>query len=803
MKRLVTPILLALAYIAPGYGAPADDVNTLLWEVPAPQKKEEVNVGWYNANPIGNGRLGGMVYGGIDQERIHINEDTFWSGEPRQLQKPDAHKRLKDVRDLLFKNDAAGAQHIMDTEWLGPYNECYMPVSDLMIDFENTDVPATDYKRELNMREGIVTVTYKRGDVTYKREYFVSHPDQALIVRLSADKKGALNFSTYLKTQQEIAKVQTHKNNLLETGEAPVHASPHYLGVIPPVYKEGNAMRFAAHLTALNEGGELVTETDKLTVKGADAVTLVLTVATSFNGYDKHPAKEGKDEKVCVKKDTDKVLKKSYDQLKEAHVKDFSSFYDRFSIDLGGNETANKPITNRIGTFYKPEEDAALTAQYLQFGRYMTISASRPGTNSMYLQGIWNKDMQPAWSCNYTLNCNAEIVYWGTELVNLSELHTPIAELTREASVDGAKTAKALYNIDKGWIIHHNLDIWRTTWPVGGSGSWAMYNMGGAWLCHHIWEHYAFSLDKDFLKKYYPTMKGCAEFFLEYLVPDKDGYLVTGPSVSFEHGYVRPDGGGGWACMGPAQDMQILRTLFKNMIAAGKILGEDDAFLKKMKTTHDKLAPAKISPTTGFLQEWNDDWQPGHPQDGQIAHSWGMAVGADITLRGTPELAEAFRKDMNFRKINQGGNSGSWPGAFAINSRVRLGEGDEAQDVLNRHFTHAVANNFWSHFAGTPQLDGTLGMMAGITQMFFQSQTGELDLLPAVPTKYPKGEIKGLRGKGAVTVDVKWDAGKLVEAKITSDKGGIYPVYNKDFGSTKVTLKAGESKTLTPDSFKK
>lgn len=792
---------LLVCSLFPVWGQEERDLLISLDTPSAPVDGTPDKLGWFWANPIGNGRLGGMVYGGVEMERIHINEDTFWSGEPRRYQKEDASEALPKVRELLKEGKTAEAQQLMESRWLGPYNECYMPMTDLILRFQESGA-FTDYRRDLDLKEGIVKISYKRNGVTYTREVFSSYPDQAIVMRFTADKKGALNFDASLESQQQIVETKAESNSLIQTGEAPTHASPHYLGVVPPVYEKGKAMRFASRLMVNNEGGTVESGEGKVKVRGADSVTMTLVAATSFAGFDKNPATEGKDEKALCETYAQKLVPKNYETLRQAHVSDYKSLFDRVSLDLGGSPEEKLPIPQRIGGHYKPEKDPALTALYFQFARYLTISSSRQGSQPTTLQGIWNKDMQPAWSCNYTLNCNAEIVYWGVEAVNLSECHLPLIEMVREASVDGERTAKALYGVDKGWMAHHNLDLWRTTWPVGGSGSWALFQTGGAWLCHHLWEHYAYTLDKEYLKKYYPTLKGAAEFVMEYLVEDKDGFLVTSPSVSFEHGFVKEDGNGGWACMGAAQDMQIIRTLLENTISAANVLGDEPTFVSRAKKTLDRLAKPKISPTTGQLQEWNDDWQPANPHDGQIGHGWGLGVGSVITRRKTPELAEAFRKCIDYRNPDVGWNSGSWTGAFPINFRVRLGEGDKAQAVLDRHFTHAVANNLCSHFSGYWEIDGNLGMEAGIVQMFLQSHSGDIELLPALPSKYPTGKVKGLRAKGACTVDIEWENSQLKKALITSDFGGKYKVYSPQ-GETEITLKPGESKVLSPDSFKK
>ena len=446
---------------------------------------------------------------------------------------------------------------------------------------------------------------------------------------------------------------------------------------------------------------------------------------------------------------------------------------------MGTSQEADMPINKRVEA-YKKGIDPALTALYFQYGRYLLISASRPGSQPSNLQGIWSNEMQPAWGSNWTINCNTQINYWPVEMANLSECHLPLIDMINEASVDGAKTASKMYGA-RGWMAHHNLDIWRTTWPVGGSGLWAVYQVGGAWLCQHIWEHYQFTLDKEFLNENYNILKGAALFYIDNLQRDKEGYLVTNPSESFENTFTKPDGKSGWACVGAAQDMQIIRSLFNNTIKTIDVLGEDKEFRSQVVKALDELAPMKISPSTGRLQEWNDDWKASSPHNGQVAHGWGFVASDLITLRGTPELAAAFRKTLEHRKPEKSYNSGSWTGAFPAGYWARFEEADSVQNVVDRHFDLALFPNLTSVFFGKYwEIDGNLGFTSAIGEMLLQSHAGEINLLPALSNKYPNGFVNGLKARGAYEVDIKWENNTLTTATITSDKGGEFTARYKD-----------------------
>ncbi|MEQ3162015.1 glycoside hydrolase family 95 protein [Parabacteroides goldsteinii] len=750
---------------------------------------------WYEATPIGNGRLGGMVYGGVTKDTIRTNDDTFWSGEPRDLQRPGAYKCLPEIRKLLLEEKNLEAQELIDKHMLGPWNQNYMPLADILLEWPG-DGNVSGYRRELDLNRGVVTITYTQNGVNYKRELFASYPDQALVMNISADKENAVEFIAGLGSQIN-NQTKVEGDQIVINGQAPWHTDPNYTGVHPPVYKEGKGMRFEGRLLVKQVGGTISAQDDKLHVKDAASATITFVAATSFNGFDKDPAVNGRDEKAICKKYLSSLETKIYPDLYKAHLADYSSLFGRVSIDLGESPESNLPINQRIKN-YKPSMDPALTALYFQFGRYLLISASRPGSQPANLQGIWNQDMQPAWSANWTINCNAEINYWPAEITNLSECHFPMFDMIRETSVDGARTAKNLYN-SRGWIAHHNLDIWRTTWMVGGTGLYSLFQVGGAWLCQHIWEHYLFTLDKDFLHNHYDLLKSASIFYLDNLQTDRDGYLVTSPSESFENGYIKPNGEKGWACIGSAQDMQIIRALFENTMNAAEILN-DGAFKEEVAKAYAKLPPMKISPRTGQLQEWNDDWVPSNPASGQVGHGWAFAVGSQITLRGTPELAQAFRKTIEYRRPGYSYNSGSWTGTFPAVYWARFEEPDSVQRVIDRHFDLALSPNLTCEFMKSWQIDGNLGITTAITEMLLQSHAGEISLLPALPAKYPTGSVTGLRARGGYKVDIFWKDGVLTKAVIKADRTKKDKIIPVRYAGLVKSVKLAKGQTIVLDS---
>lgn len=745
---------------------------------------------WNEAIPIGNGRLGGMVFGSVEQEKIQTNEDTFWSGEPRNLQKPGTYKCLDEIRRLLNEGKTAEAEALINRDMLGPWNQSYMPLANILLSMPSGSY--SNYRRTLDLKKGIVYVSYQQNGVNYKREIFASYPDQAIVIHLSADKKKSINLTAELNSAVKY-QCATNKGQLIIDGQAPKHVEPSYQGFHEPIYEAGHGMRFGGRLMVKDTDGDVKTEGNKLHLSGASSATLLFVASTSFNGFDKDPYKGGKDEKLLCQQTLAKLINKNYQAIYQRHIKDYTALFNRVKIDLGHDDMNTLPINERIQQ-YKAERDPALTALYYQFGRYLLISSSRPGSQPANLQGIWNDKLQPAWSANWTLNCNAEINYWPIEEGNLSECHLPFIQMTQEASVDGARTAKNLYNC-RGWIAHHNLDIWRTTWPVGGSGSWAIYQVGSAWMCQHIWEHYQYTLDKQFLRTYYPLMRDATLFYIDNLQRDKQGYWVTNPSISFENAYKLPNGKQGWACIGSSQDMQIIRSLFAQTMKVIDILGDNQSLKSTINKVYQKLAPLKISPTTGQLQEWNDDIDAADVHNGQVAQGWGLVESNLISLHHSPQLASAFRKTIEYRKPWHSYNSGSWTGAFPAKFWARLAEGDSTQMVVNRHFSKALYPNLTCQFFDSWQIDGNLGIASAIAEMLLQSQDGEINLLPALPSKYPSGYVEGLKARGGFEVSIYWNNGHLQQAIIKSQHKDKVSIRYKDKTKT-LQFKPKERKTI-------
>ena len=751
---------------------------------------------WRESLFIGNGRLGGAVWGGVQQERIDLNEDTLWSGEPYENINANGLKSLPEIRRLLLEGNELEAQRLVETNMLGRYNENYLALGNLKIDFSLADA-ATNYQRELGLNTAVVRESFEAGGVKYTREIFASQPAQAIIVRLTASAPGKISLTASLDSQLRHTNFAA-RNFYRLTGKCPSYSDCYRKRT--HTYDDGpnpKGMTFESRLAANAEDGQIRYTDAGVVAENCDAVTLQLVAATSFNGPQKSPSREGKDPAKECELGLKKISGRSYARLLADHVSDYQKMFSRVSLDLGHNLSAETLPTNERVKNYQPGNDPALAALYYQFGRYLLISSSRPGTQPANLQGIWNNSLFPPWAANWTLNCNAEINYWSVEAANLSECHLPLIDLTREISVDGTNVATKLYGAH-GWMAHHNTDIWRTVGPVSGQAKWAIFQVGSAWLCQHVWEHYAFTGDKKYLRDVWPVLAGAAQFYLDTLIEEPEHHwLVTGPDTNFENSWRKPDGTRGSVCLGPTASMQMIRELFQNCIRASEILGTDADLRAEIEKILPRLPPMKVSLTTGELQEYLADW-PREAHDEALS-SWGLICSAQITPRGTPELAAGVKKIFDTEQMWKKGQVGSWQGAFQANAYARLHEGDSALAILDTHLQKAVNANLTARFPGHCdfQIDGNLGQTAAINEMLLQSQVCdtngvyEIELLPALPKTWRNGHVAGLRARGGFEIEIIWENGALKSSKIKSLLGNPF-ILRLDDKIAKVQTRRGE-----------